>query len=213
MVQNPAWGRKSAEIMEAQYSTAFRVEQTNWTLAVEWDKITASMVRDDQLAGDHTARLREFRHSGPLMELPANFLLVDWLTATFLQSVSPEEPKQTWAFCGATSPTHWSFEATRGPSQTSFGKLARQLTRVYVCDVCRDVPAVSECILLFGQSRLWFMMLWGSFAGSLACFLPLTVRRATTKPPLVGSKIIHHLQFKSSKTQAHLPAEAPKIMD
>lgn len=29
MVQNPAWGRKSAEIKEPLYSTAFRVEQTH----------------------------------------------------------------------------------------------------------------------------------------------------------------------------------------
>lgn len=64
-----------------------------------------------------------------------------------VSSVSPEETNQTWAFCGATSRTHRSFEATRGPPQTRLGILAHLLTRVCVCDVCSSFPAVSGCIL------------------------------------------------------------------
>lgn len=146
MVQNPAWGRKSAQIAEPLYSTAFRVEQTNWTLAMERDEITASVARDAHLAGDRTACFREFRHSRPLMEPPANFLLVYWLTAMFLQSVPKRQTKHELF----AVPPHQHAGPLKQPGifhRPRLGKLAHLLTSVYVCDVCSGVPAVSGCIL------------------------------------------------------------------
>lgn len=80
---------------------------------------------------------------------------------------------------------------------------------VYACDVCSAVPDVSELTLpLSPEPSVIRDALGVPFAVS---FQHTTLHNAMTNPPpIVGSKIIHHPHVKCSKTQVHLPAEAPK---
>lgn len=139
-------------------------------MALERDKITASVARDAQLAGDHTACFGEFRQSGPLLEPPANFLLVYWLTAMFLQSVPKRQTKHE--LFAAPPHEHTGPLKQPGVRHRPVWEYLHIYWREFVSVMFAAASLQSQdACFLFRQSRLWFTMLWGSFS-STACLPP-----------------------------------------